>query len=381
MVLGRGMRARRVHSRVPLRLHRCERSAREPRRRAAEAPSPAGQPTTSSGRSVKAVGAISGDVMVAHEGRPLSYATIIIEPGGHRRFADAGGAFYVGDLAPGPYHVRVRQIGFAPSDTTVTVDAAHPIQRLRMTLRVIALRLPEVTIEGQPVAACTDPGIADSTTHPLLAGLFAEVQKNVDRYRLLIDEYPFQFTREEWRVVRNDAGYEQTVSLDTVPYEVQQMESRPYTPGKVVIWTSDSYDDRRQLVPLPTFRYLGDSAFQRAHCFYYVGQDTTGGIPTIRVDFRPAASIHTPDLEGSVYLDGTSYVVRRAVFRLTEPNRVVPPISELSVTTTFREIVPLVPLFDEVRYSQPTYKTGAAATLEVDRLLRFHFEHGGPGRQ
>jgi hypothetical protein len=346
------------------------------------APRSAGQPATSSTGSVNAAGVISGDVTVAHEGRPLSYATIIIEPGGHRRFADAGGAFYVGDLAPGPYHVRIRQIGFAPADTTVTVDAAHPIQRLRMTLRVIALRLPEVTIEGQPVTACTAPGIPDSTTNPLLAGLFAEVQKNVDRYRLLIDEYPFEFTREEWRVVRNDAGYEQTVKLDTVPYEVQQMESRPYTPGKVVVWTTGSNDDdREQLVPLPTFRYLGDSAFQRAHCFDYVGVDTTGGIPAIRVDFRPVASIHTPDLEGSVYLDATSYVVRRAVFRLTEPNRVIPPISELSVTTTFRQIVPLVPLFDEVRYNQPAYKTGAAGTLEVDRLLRFRFEHGAPGRQ
>jgi hypothetical protein len=239
--------------------------------------------------------------------------------------------------------------------------------------------LPEVTVMGERAAKCVNTGIPDSSANPSLAGLFAELQKNVDRYRLLVDEYPFAFTREEWRVARNDAGYEQTIDLDTVRYEVKQMEGRPYKPGTVVIWEIGPTGNTRQYMPLPTFRYLGDSVFQRTHCFEYVGEDTTGGTPVIRVDFRPASSIRTPDLEGSVYLDEDRYIVRRAEFRITEPDRVVPPISELSVTTTFREIVPLVPLFDEVRYRRPIYKTGDAAVMEVDRLLRFKFEHGAPG--
>jgi hypothetical protein len=330
-------------------------------------------------RPSDSVGTIVGDVVASGDARPLAYATVIVEPGNRERFADAGGAFYVGDLAPGAYRLRVRQIGFAPTDTVITVSAGTTVQRLRIILRVVALKLPQVTIRGERPLQCVAPGVPDSAINPSLAELFGELQKNVDRYRLLIDEYPFEFTREEWRVARNDAGYEQTVSLDTVRYDVRKMEGRPYKPGKVVAWEIGPRGNAQQYMYLPTFRYLGDSTFQRTHCFEYVGEDTTGGFPTIRVDFRPAATIHTPDVEGSVYLDETRYVVRRAVFRLTEPGRIVPPISELSVTTTFREIVPLVPLFDEVRYVKPTYSNGNAATMEVDRLLLFKFERGAPG--
>jgi hypothetical protein len=322
---------------------------------------------------------LTGDVVAAADGRPLPYATVIIDPGDRERFADAAGSFVVGQLAPGSYHLRVRQIGFAARDTTLVITGIGPTKRLRIVMRIVALRLPPVVVQGERSTKCLTPGIPDSTVNPSLAALFAELQKNVDRYRLLIQEYPFQFAREEWRVDRNDAGYEETVALDTVWYEVQQMEDRPYKPGAVVIWETDN-GTRKQYMPLPTFGYLGDSLFKQTHCFDYMGEDTTGGAsPTIRVDFRPAASIRTPDLEGAVYLDEDRYIVRRAVFRLTEPDRVVPPISELSVTTTFREVLPLVPLFDEVRYRKPTYKNGTAAVLEVDRLVTLKFEHGAPG--
>jgi hypothetical protein len=324
-------------------------------------------------------GTIVGDVVAAPDGRPLAYATVIVEPGGRRRFADAGGAFVVGPLPPGSYDLRVRQIGFAAKDTVVTVTARRSSDRLRIVLKTVAIKLPAIQVVGARSTKCLNPGVPDSTVNPSLADLFSEIQKNVDRYRILIERYPFEFTREEWRVQRNDAGYEETTGLDTVRYEVREMESRPYKPGMVVVWEIGPRGQTRQYMPLPTFRYLGDSAFQRTHCFEYVGEDTTAGASVIRVDFQPAASIRTPDLEGSVYLDEDSYIVRRAEFRVTEPNRIVPPISELSVTTTFREIVPLVPLFDEVRYRRPIYKSGDAAFMEVDRLLAFRFEHGAPG--
>ncbi len=322
---------------------------------------------------------IAGDVVAAEGGEPLAYATVIVEPGGRKRFANAGGAFVVGPLSPGSYRLRVRQIGFGPRDTVLIISPRTPMKRLRIALAVVALRLPAVTVEAERSTKCLAPGIPDSSIDPRLAALFAELQKNVDRYRLLIDEYPFAFTREEWQVSRNGAGYEETVALDTVRYEVQEMEGRPYKVGAVVIWEASPRGGSQQYMPLPTFGYLGDSTFQRQHCFQYVGEDTTTDIPTIRLDFRPAASIRTPDLEGSVYLDEDRYVVRRAVFRLTEPDRVVPPISELSVTMTFREILPLVPVFDEVRYRRPIYKDGRAAVLEVDRLLQYKFERGAPG--
>jgi Carboxypeptidase regulatory-like domain len=323
---------------------------------------------------------IVGDVVAAADGRPLPYATVIVDPGNRERFADAGGSFVIGELALGSYHLRVRQIGFAARDTTLVITTAGLQKRLHIVMRIVALRLPPVVVQGERPGKCVAPGIPDSSVNPSLAALFAELQKNVQRYRLLIKEYPFQFAREEWRVNRNDAGYEETIGLDTVWYEVTRMENRPYRPGQVVVWEIGPHGNPEQYMPLPTFGYLDDPVFKAAHCFAYMGEDTTGGAtPTIRVDFQPAASIQTPDLEGSVYLDEDRYIVRRAVFRITEPNRVVPPISELSVTTTFREVLPLVPLFDEVRYRRPLYKDGNAAVMEVDRLLTLKFEHGAPG--
>ncbi len=324
-------------------------------------------------------GLLAGDIVAADDGRPLAYAAVLVEPGHRGQFADAGGAFYFPQLQPGPYRLRVRQIGFAPVDTIVAVDGSGPGERLRIALRPVPFRLPRVVVLGQRPTECVATGVPDSTVDPALAQLFGEIEKNVERYRLLINEYPFDFAREEWRVVRNDAGYEETVRLDTVRYQSRAMQGRPYKPGAVVTWQIGARGDAEQLMYLPSFRDLGDSTFQRAHCFEYVGVDTAAGVPTIRIDFRPAVRLRQPDVEGSVYLDESRYIVRRAEFRLTRPNRTDPPVIAFSVTTTFREIVPLVPLFDEVRYVKPTFRTGQAATIEIDRLLSYRFEHGAPG--
>jgi hypothetical protein len=330
----------------------------------------------------------TGDV-VADNGEPVPYATVMIEPGNHARFADAGGSFSIGHLTARIYRLRVRQIGFAEKDTLIQLGAvpeagggAPGEKRLRVTLRRIAVKLPPVNIVE--ARECLVPGIPDSTISQSLAALFGELLKNVERYRLLVEEYPFAYTREEWRVYRNDAGYEQTVSLDTVAYDVRAMKDRRYKPGSVT-YTELQRGDVRQMMYLPTFGDLGDSLFQKTHCFEYAGEDTTagargtGGTPLIRVDFGPATSIKTPDVEGSVYLDELRYIVRRAEFRLTRPNKASPPIVGVRAATTFREILPLVPLFDEVHYFVPDYPGGSSGKVEIDRLLAFRFYQTVPG--
>jgi hypothetical protein len=334
----------------------------------------------------------TGDV-VADNGEPVPYATVSIEPGNHSRFADAGGSFSIGHLTARIYRLRVRQIGFAEKDTLIQLGfagdgggsgAGPGVKRLRLTLKRIAVKLPPVNIVT--AKECLVPGIPDSTVSANLAGLFGELLKNVERYRLLVEQYPFAYTREEWRVYRNDAGYEQTVALDTVAYDVKAMKDRRYKPGSVT-YLELQRGDVRQMMYLPTFGDLGDSLFQKTHCFEYAGEDTTmdargtGGTPLIRVDFGPATSIKTPDVEGSVYLDEVRYIVRRAEFRLTRPNKASPPVVGVRAATTFREILPLVPLFDEVHYFVPDYPGGSAGKVEIDRLLAFRFYQTVPGSQ
>ena len=317
-----------------------------------------------------------GDIVSADGGEPVAYATVSIEPGGHSRFADAGGSFAVGHLTTRLYRLRVRQIGFAQVDTVIDLGGPGPPVRFRIVLKRIAFRLPSIAVVARQ--ACLVTGIPDSSVDADLAALFGELRKNIDRYRLLVEEYPFVFVREEWRVNRNDGGYEETISLDTVAYDITAMTSHRYRPG-AILFTELRQGDLKQIMYLPNFGDLGDPVFQGSHCFQYVGEDTTGGRPMIRVDFMPAASIRTPDVEGSVYLDEVSYIVRRAEFRLTKPSRASPPVVGVRATTTFREIVPLVPLFDEVRYFVPAFPNSDAGIIEVDRLLGYQFSRGAPG--
>jgi hypothetical protein len=279
-------------------------------------------------------------------------------------------------------------------------------------------------------------GVPDSTVDPGLAAIFAQVRENVDRFRLLLDEYPFRYTREEQMVLRLDPGGDSTEFVDTVSYMSRAL--RHYRVGSVIYVDSgprvlseilprnnmraqeqaadrlyqtlkhdagqrpskvarDSLGDssyvvasHRRYMYLPTFRDLADSAFLAAHCFTYGGTRSPGGSNDerlIQIDFRPARAIATADVEGSVYLDAQRLVVRRAVFEMTKPDRAEPPLLGLSVTTTFRELLPLLPVFDSVNSQQPLpdgvgFK-GPVARVQVedDRLLTFTFEGQSPGQQ
>jgi hypothetical protein len=233
-----------------------------------------------------------------------------------------------------------------------------------------------VDVVGSRSRPCTTPGLAGEDVDSTLAAIFAEVRKNAERVNVVLDEYPFVYTLERWRVMRSANGDQRTVELDTTAYDSRAR--RPYHPGTMVFEETDDYGHRTHRMNVPTFRDLADSVFIAAHCFTFVGEDVSGGMPLLRVDFRPPASLRESDVEGSVYLD-EQYVVRRAIFRLTKPGRLDPPLIGLAVTTTFRQIVPSIVVFDEIRSVQPLAGGGVVAAEELDRLLGYHFTHGAPG--
>ena len=84
-----------------------------------------------------------------------------------------------------------------------------------------------------------------------------------------------------------------------------------------------------------------------------------------------------PDVEGSIFMDSATYKIRRAEFRLTRGGTVKPSILGMTVTTTYREILPNVALFDEIRSSQPlgviTAGGNPVESQETQRLLGFRF--------
>ena len=81
-------------------------------------------------------------------------------------------------------------------------------------------------------------------------------------------------------------------------------------------------------------------------------------------------------------MDSATYLIRRAQFRLTRGGTVRPAILGMEVTTTYREILPKVALFDQIHSVQPlgivTPGGNSVVFREVQRLLSYRFIYGGP---
>ena len=205
------------------------------------------------------------------------------------------------------------------------------------------------------------------------------------------DEYPFHYTRDRLFLLHLDPGGSTVQRTETATYESRSQRS--YRVGAVVYDERDESGQRRRIMYLPTFRDLGDSTFLAAHCFTYGGAERlegSGDDRALRLDFKPARSIGSPDVEGSVYLDASRLVVRRAVFRLTKPGTLDPPVVAFSVTSTYRELKPLVVVLDTARTVQPMPHTSplgprlgevTRTLITEDRLTDYQFERRAPGDQ
>ncbi len=302
-------------------------------------------------------GTLAGVLAGKEDGQPVPYGTVLLVETGEERFTDAAGAFRLGSIVPGTYTVRARQIGYAPKDTTVEIAPGPAVTTVAIKLAHLPVILSAVRVQGHQSDKCVAAGIPDSTVDPALATLFTQVRENVDRYRLLMREYPFRYAREEQRFNRYDpegARRDVREAVDTTVFESRAR--RPYHVGSILYYDTDASGHRLLYMYLPTFGELGDSAFLASHCFRYGGEALGAGGASedlVRVDFAPLAKIKQPDVSGSVYLDAQSLTVRRAVFQMTKPDAVHPPVVGFKVTTSFRELVPLVPLMDSVETEQP----------------------------
>jgi hypothetical protein len=295
---------------------------------------------------------VRGVLISATDSEPVPYGTVL-GPDSSGRFANAQGQFALGALTPGRYRLRARMLGYSPLDTTVAVDSTRALITLRM--RRIAIQLVTIPIHAKAEGACVTTG--RTTTNPQLAAVFEQLDQNVDRYNLLLTKYPFRYRREEVELVHmvassstngnNARNEDSTTSYDTVTYDSRNR--RPYQPGSIVYHDTTLSGRARMVMYLPTFGDLADPAFDAAHCFAYMGERKG----EIRIDFRPAERIVQPDVAGSVYLDATRYIVRRADFHLTKPRKLDPPVAGFDVQTTFQEIVPAVPILSVVESEEP----------------------------
>ncbi len=279
---------------------------------------------------------------------------------------------------PGTYHLRVKELGFAAADTVILLTPEMASQNLNVVLKPIAFTLATVTIKV--TRACVDPSdtaAADSDFQTILV----ELRKNAERERLLVSSYPFEYRIAKWFDSSDPSALPRWGGADTVAY---RSDERPhYSPGKLIREDPTVEPPNNRIMTVPGLEDLGDPEFLRSHCFIYAGSVTDSGVVIHRIDFRPNKSLHAPDVEGSAFLDGDSFVIRRAIFRITRPYQLRPPVTDLQVTTIYREILPGVTVIGDVRSEQsvrPQFSSLRTVRLtERQRLLDVRFLKGLPG--
>ena len=292
-----------------------------------------------------AFGLLHGTVVDAESGEPLAYSIVALRPGPAEHFTDQAGTFTFTGIATGTYRLLVRQIGYAPAETTLVIGGDGDL-RVRVALGRVGVELPPITVTGE--LTCVQPGPPDATVAPALAAVFDQLLENARRYQLLADSFPFDFVLERTSYRSAAAGRERAPpEVDTIA-QTSADERRRSRPGTIVEMGRGAWRDRR-VVRLPALAELADSAFVHNHCFRLAGRDTMGGEVFVRVDFEPAVRLRPSDVAGAAYLELGSYQLRYTRVRLTRPERALPGVLGLVVTTRFREIVPGIVLHDRVR--------------------------------
>jgi hypothetical protein len=324
-----------------------------------------------SAQTLSIAGTVTGS-----NGIPLPFGTASLRETGTERFSNERGEFVLANLAPGTYHLRVKQLGFVAFDTAIVLVAGRPPSRLEIVLSPIAFKLATVTVKGSQ--ACLAP---DSVANSDFQTIIAELRKNADRERLLVTSYPFEYRLEKKFEKLSAGGVPQFGRTETLAYRSDQ---RPrYSQGKVLRTDSTIQSPDNLIMMIPVLEDLGDPEFLRSHCFKYLGTKSDRDGTTHRIDFKPLQSVRTPDIEGSVFLDSRSYVIRRAIFRLTEGRQLNPPVEELEVTTHFREVFPGVTIIDNVesvqRATPESYAVQSVRLTERQKLVDVRFLQGQPG--
>lgn len=325
--------------------------------------------TATAGRT-GAAQSVRGEVFWSTTLARLPYSTVILAPAFGQRFTDDSGRFAFSPVAPGTYRLTVKHIGYAPFDTVLSVVAGRDAT-VRAALRALAVELPPVTI----VAAntCTAPGAPDTLAHPQLARIFEQLRENASRFSLLADTYPFR----HWVLRTQQAGGGRILS-DTVEYRSDARVH--YAPGRLVRAGGPVRGRTERSLTLPNVADLADDAFHGAHCFSFGGVERLDDLPYLRVDFRAAARLRSPDVDGTAWLDSATHVLRRLTLQLTRPERAARGIQSLEVTVLFGEILPALSLPSHVM-AVTTYRGDNGSAYEEQRFLRLEFLRGAPGRQ
>jgi hypothetical protein len=278
---------------------------------------------------------VVGTVVSSTTGLPIPYGTYSLAPNGVRRFTNSDGGFSIKLKSRGVSRIAIRQLGFAPLDTVLSLNSPRATVHVRFALTPIAYRLGAIRAIGH--RACSE----DSTGGDV-GGILQELKTNAERELVLRQSYPFQYKLER---VNRFEGAITRVERDST--DVMSNAIDAYEPGHVVRERPGPLGSVREM-RIPQLTDLANETFISHHCFYYGGMQWTGNARSYVIDFEPTHDLASPDVRGSVMLDSATLQIRRAVFALTRTEDINPPVGQLEVTTTYSEVFPGVTLFREI---------------------------------
>lgn len=352
------------------------------------------------GRSASGQRAVLAGTVVDKLARvPLPYSGISIVGRSDERLTSDSGAFRV-DVDPGVVRLHVRHVGFTPVDTQFTVSE-HDTTHLTIELSRIPVTLAAMHVTDEP---CRLPG-APTGGGDALPQVFEQLQLNAEQFRLVSTRYAFnsvverQFSSliEERRDSSKGAA---RVVLDTIDavtktdsITIPSNRQRRYRPGEVIVVADASPLGLRYAVQIPNLAVFADPEFVKHHCFRDGGDVELAGQHYRRIDFRAAEDIRDPDIDGTMYLDPETFVIRRSRIRLSRKSDPTASFDSVSVETVFEELVTGVPVITrtsgrnsltaeasrERRPSRLPAGSRLVADLEVQRIREIRFTGDAPG--
>jgi len=296
-------------------------------------------------------GRLVGTVVDKLAGVALPFSGVSVVGQSSDRLTSDSGAFQL-DVAAGTIRLRIRHVGFTPVDTPLVVRA-NDTTRVRIELTRIPVTLAAMRVVDVP---CRLPG-APTGGGDALPQVFEQLQLNAEQFRLVSTQYPFssvverrfsRFVEEPKTGQKSDAAPALADTVEVVTktdsINVPSDQRWHYKPGDIIVTSGVSVLGVRYAVMIPTLAVFADAEFVKHHCFHDAGEVTVDGQTFRRVDFKAAEDIRDPDIDGTMYLDPATYVIRRSIISLSKKSRYTSSYDSVVVETTFDELVSGVPV-------------------------------------
>jgi hypothetical protein len=323
----------------------------------------------------EAPGTIVGLVVARESGEPLAHTVVAVPSLEIRRFSSDSGTFVFRDLPEGLLVIHVRRLGYAPKELTVDVRAGSH-DSLRVELTRVAVKLAAVQVLADP--PCTAPGLR-AVKDSALATVLTQLRMNGEQYRLLAEAYPFVYSHERTVTTELKSGDTRVDVIDTAV--VQSKTPWRYLPGRVLTRVGGRHS-RMLYFNIPTLPDFADPLFLDNHCFADGGIDHVDGSELIRIDMVAWARIKNPDVNGSIFLDPSTFQIRRSVLRLSRSPK-VSGLTGVEVTTLFQEALASIPIVAQIsavqRYDARGKQRDFVTAYEYHRLISFRFVGARPG--